>query len=83
LFLLRRAPDADGPVVWDGRERICLTRGRELRLRPQQAETLRTTQSVREILGDSLPEGEYLVSAVFNVNRVTVMRSAGRVGLRR
>ena len=83
LFQLRTASDSIAHPRWDGRERMCLARGRDVSLGPGQTEVLRTTASVREVLGDSLSDGRYIVTAVFEVDGATVTRLAGAVVLRR
>ena len=76
------ASDSTARPRWDGRERMCLARGRDVSLGPGQTEVLRTTASVREVLGDSLPDGRYIVTAIFEVDGATVTRLAGAVVLR-
>ena len=83
LFEWRAASDSTPRPRWDGRQRMCLVRGRDVSLRPGQTEVLRTTASVREVLGDSLPDGRYIVTAIFEVDGATVTRLAGAVVLRR
>jgi hypothetical protein len=83
LLQLRHPPDIAARPAWDGRERTCMARGREIRLQAGQSETLRTAQSVRDVFGDSLPGGRYLVSAVFQLGGDTVTRAAGDVVVRR
>jgi hypothetical protein len=76
------ASDSTARPRWDGRQRMCLARGRDVSLGPGQTEVLRTTASVREVLGDSLPDGRYIVTAIFEVDGATVTRLAGAVVLR-
>ena len=83
LFQLRAASDSAGRIVWDGRQRICPARGRDITLGPGQSDTLRTSRSVRDVLGDSLPGARYFVSAVFDVDGATLTRKAGELVLRR
>ena len=82
LFEWRAVSDTTARPRWDGRQRICLARGRDVSLGPGQTEVLRTTASVRDVLGDSLPDGRYIVTAIFEVDGATVTRLAGAVVLR-
>ena len=82
LFEWRAASDSTARPRWDGRQRMCLARGRDVSLDPGRTEVLRTTASVREVLGDSLPDGRYIVTAIFEVDGATVTRLAGAVVLR-
>ena len=83
LFQWRAASDSTARPRWNGRQRICLARGRDVSLGPGQTEVLHTTASVREVLGDSLPDGRYIVTAIFEADGATVTRLAGAVVLRR
>ena len=83
LFEWRAGSDSTARPRWDGQQRGCLARGRDVSLGPGQTEVLRTTASVRDVLGDSLPDGRYIVTAIFEVDGATVTRLAGAVLLRR
>jgi len=82
MIQLRRAQSDTARIVWSGPERTCLTRGREIRLEPGQSDTLRASEAIRNVLGDSLPGGRYSVSAVFEIDGETVTRAAGELDLR-
>jgi hypothetical protein len=83
LFQWRAASDSNASSRWDGRQRVCLARGHDVSLGPGRTEVLRTTASVRDVLGDSLPDGRYIVTAIFDVDGAAVTRLAGAVVLRR
>ena len=83
LFQLRAASDSTRRPRWDGGKRECPAGGREVELGPGQMEVLRTTASIQELLGDSLPDGRYVVAAIVGVHGDTMARHAGEVVLRR
>ncbi|HUQ80642.1 MAG TPA: hypothetical protein VM076_05885 [Gemmatimonadaceae bacterium] len=83
LFQVRDAGDTVSRTRWSGPVRACPIVSRAITLGPSQVERLRAAAAVRDILGDSLPDGRYLVSAFMTLNGATGAYRAGEVTLRR
>src|SRR5688572_17228693 len=83
FFELRDVGDTAGPPRWDGRWGTCHARGRKVALGPEQRQLLRATVAVADVLGDSLPDGSYLVTAIFELDGKQIADRAGELTLRR
>lgn len=82
-FQLHSAGDSVGRPRWSGRVGACRASGGVAVLAPGQTELLRTAVAVRDVLGDSLPGGRYLVSAVLTIDGDSMTSAAGTLEIRR
>lgn len=83
LFHLREAGGTANPARWSGPSRSCPVLGRQIALGPSQVQHLRAAVAVRDVVGDSLPDARYIVTAFITINGETTSQPAGEVTLRR
>jgi hypothetical protein len=84
LLRAYRAPDRTAPPAWDQeRETFCTLAIQQVTITPGESREFTVRTDARQILGDSLPNGRYLLTAVLRKTGWPLELDAGEVELAR
>jgi hypothetical protein len=82
LLRAYRAPDHTGEPAWDqARETFCTMAIQRMTISPGESRDFTVRTDARQILGDSLPNGRYLLTAVLRKTGWPLELDAGSVDL--